>query len=143
MSANQATAAAQRIFLLLHRSFTQFLLHDAWPTFDVQGDAMLELAREQRRDADRLGEALVRAVGSVYVGQYPIQYGDLHFLNASRILVDWLAAERELVSRLEKEAAALAGSTDLLAQAARETVENEKGRLARLEAIAADLHVAV
>jgi hypothetical protein len=143
MSSPEVVAAAQRIFVLVHRSFTQFLLHDAWPNFDVRADEMLELAREQRCDADRLGEAIVRAVGTIYVGQYSMAYGDLHFLNASRILIDWLAAERELVANLEKESAALDGSTELLAQCAREVVENEKGRLARLETIASDLHVTV
>lgn len=125
----------QAVFIRLFRSYGQFLLHEAWPVFDVAEEPIRQVALEQREEATRLGELIVRETGTINTGQYPSRFGDLHYLNASRILLDWVPEQRALVAELEKDVSNFGSRDDVPARLVREILVREQEHLASLEQI--------
>lgn len=136
MTDNELLAILSRAFLRVFRSFANYLRENAWPNWDFGEEEMRRIAERQGADAQRLGRYIADRQGSVYTGNYPAEYGELHFLNASWILTDWIKAQKGLVAELESDVSLLVGSADPGADMLRETLQHAREDLATLRDLA-------
>lgn len=135
MNPNLRIAVLHRVFLALYRSFGQYI-RDAGSFFDVGEPVVRELIERQRADAERLGRMLADETGSLHTGAYPTEFGDVHFLNFSRVLTDWLPEQRKLIAELESLRASVAGLADTSTGLIDDILAHERDCLSKLEAIA-------
>lgn len=135
----RTVAVLNRAFVRLHRSLTQYLLREAWPELDVGESELRAIAERQSKDVERLGRFIVEEAGSVYPGNYPTEYGDLHYLNASYVLSDWIASQEKLIKELDADVRELAGPFDAGSALLREILAHERENLGTLRRIAASL----
>lgn len=135
MSSLEVIAILNRAFIRVYRSFGQYL-RDAVVVFDIGEQATFrDLIERQRHDANRLGTYIADQRGSVDTGGYPMDFGDLHFLNASRIVADWQLCQEQLVRELAADRAELGNSADPGVAMLDEIIAHERETLAKLRQI--------
>jgi hypothetical protein len=136
MNDNNVLATLNRAFIRVYRSFGQYL-YEAYPTLDIGADTIRSLWQRQADDARRLGEYIGERQGSVVTGTFPIDYADLHFLNASGVVADWICQQRKLIEQLKADRAALGDRNDPGVAILDEIIDHERESLARLQSLAA------
>lgn len=94
----------EEAFHLVATSFSQYMTH-AVPVFDIGEDVLPGLIARQRDDVNRLGRHLVATRGVADMGNFPLHYGDLHFLNTSYLLPQWRMSQELLIEQLERSRA--------------------------------------
>lgn len=134
MSQPDTLTVLNQAFVRIYRSFGQYL-REACIEFDVGEETVRELLQREANDAERLGTAIGARQGSVYTGTYPIEFGDLHFLNSSCILTDWLGHQRQLVEDLHSERSTMGEVDDPTVALLDEIIANERDALAKIEAL--------
>lgn len=109
-----AATILNHAFVRVFRAFGQYV-REACVQFDVGALELGPLLERQHADAERLGTLVADRFGAVYTGTYPIEFGDIHFLNCSHILGDWIRWQERLVAGLEGDRNDLArlGDPDL------------------------------
>ena len=135
MSDPGTLAVLNQSFVRVYRSFGQYM-QEAWPTFDVGEATIKSIIDRQATDAERLGKYLIGEQGTLYTGNYSLDFGDLHFLNSSRLLADWTIAQEQLVADLEADRARIT-TEDPGTQILEGIISNEKDHLAQLSELRA------
>jgi hypothetical protein len=135
---HRRNAAWIHSFVRLYRSFGQYV-QEACPTFDMGEPTVRAVIDRQRADAERLGRLIAERTGSIYTGTYPTSFADVHYLNFSRILDDWISFERHLIADLEKDQAVLTELGDLEMALMEEVVGHERENLRQLELLRSQL----
>lgn len=134
MTDRAAQVILNRAFLRVYRSYGMYL-REAWPAYDVGDEAVIQqIIDEENRDASRLGQHLTNHYGSADPGHYRMDIGDIHYINFSRILPEWIADQVKLVKGLETDLTALAGCADADGVALlNEILAHERSHLDRLQ----------
>lgn len=131
MTETEELAILNQAFVRVYRSFGQYL-REAAPVFDVGQDTIQAIIDRQYADAERLGTYVVQQQGNVYPGAYPIDLGEIHFLNSSYILREWIVAQEKYVKLLEGDLARVKCSESEGVALLTEIVKHEKEHLERL-----------
>lgn len=132
MTSPAALAILGRVFTRVYRSFGQYLAV-AWPVLDVDEEFYHTVIKDEKKLAEALGAHLYEQQGYVDPGNFPLQYGDVHYLNASRISRDWLGHQQLLVAALERDIAALPADTDARSrELCDQVLQRERETLAKL-----------
>jgi hypothetical protein len=97
-----AATILNHAFVRVFRAFGQYV-REACVHFEVGADSLGPRLERQHADAERLGTLLADRFGAVYTGTYPIAFGDIHFLNCSYIVGDWIRWQQQLVAGLEAD----------------------------------------
>lgn len=134
MTDRASLAVLNQAFVRIYRSMGQYLREAAATTFDVGESEIRTIWEEEANDAQRLGRYLAEHQGRVYPGVYPSAFGDLHYLNASRLLPDWAAAQTRLIEDLQALHAHIPPD-DPGGPILGEIIEHERDHLARLRAV--------
>lgn len=133
MKEAQAHAILNHAFVTIYRSYGMYL-REAWPNFDIGDEAMVQrITDEEERDAARLGQYIFERCGDVNPGHVRMNIGDIHYINFSRILPEWVADQQKVLKSLEDDCAALTGGPDPDGLAIlKEVLNHERAHLARL-----------
>ena len=123
-----------RAFVRIYRSYGQYL-HSASPEFDSATAAVVgPLITRQASDAERLGRHLVREQGNVLLGNFPMEFGKLHFLDARFLIPDWIEHQKTLIAELETDRSAIDGAVDSAGlELLDEALTHERDSLTQLE----------
>ena len=135
---SDSLANLNRAFVRIYRSYGQYLL-SAFPEFDSATVTVAQpLIARQTADVERLGRHLAREQGNVLLGNFPMEFGELHFLDASFLIPDWIEHQKRLIAELEADRSAGAGAEDSVGLALLdEALAHERDSLAQLEKLKA------
>lgn len=124
-------AILERAFTRVHRSLTQYVA-ESGAVYDVGEVEIRSMIARQKEDILRLGRYLMEQAGRIAPSNYPIEVGELNYLNVSYLLEDWIKQQKELLAGLAEDRAALFDATDGVA-IFDEIVQHERENLAVLE----------
>ena len=127
----QMNDALSRAFLRIYRSLGQYI-KGAVPRFDVGHDQILDIIEQQERDAERLGRFIVDQWGTLFTGGYEDEFANLHFVNASRLLEEWVPLQERVVAGLVKDREDVDDDTEA-AKLLDDIIAHERDSLTKLE----------
>lgn len=130
MTEHERLTILNHAFVRIYRSFGQYL-RLSYPSFDLSEKDILALVDRQAEDAQRLGKRIAERCGNVFTDTFPMEYNDMHYLNASRVLREWLPIQKSMVASLKDDLHRLGNDVD--APLLREIVQHEDECLRQLE----------
>jgi|GEM_PF-226087 len=137
--AQQYNRELNDVLIRLYRSLLQYA-GEAWPWSDVLAGAperiaVDELAAEQRREVDAIAEVLGERRWPIDAGNYPSQYGDLHYVALEHLLQEIIRDEEDLIDFIQ-EVAEKCGTSSPERRLLQEILQAERGHLRRLRELA-------
>lgn len=124
-----------RILATLNRSLAMYLADaDPWTQAgDEQAAAALaRIVEDQRRDVNRLAEAIIDSAAHVDPGQWPMEFTDLNFLSLEYLMQELIRHQREDVARIQRCTSLLASDRNAR-ELAEEVLGSEQAHLESLE----------
>ena len=138
MNSEQVVNVLHRLLITLYRSLPMFLTQA--PPWTKPGDeqalaTLANIVADQQRDCARLSEHIQALYGRVELGEFPMEFTNLHFLSLDYLLGELVRHQRRDVALIEQLAGQLQG--DVVARTlAEEILGSERAHLEQLEQLA-------
>ncbi len=97
MDADKSINILNRLLTVELRSLPQYLVSTAfWADHDDEKavQTVVRIAEDQRTMANRISQLIEKREGAVVVGEFPMEYTDLHFLALDYLIKRLIAAQR-------------------------------------------------
>jgi hypothetical protein len=138
MSDTASINTLNRLLTILHRSLPMYL-SEASP-WRQQGDeqaaaTLAQIVANQQRDCRRIAELVLERHGAIDLGEFPMEFTDLHFLSLDFLTKELVRYQKRVVADIENCVARLADDprAHTLAQ---EVLGSERAHLDLLEELA-------
>lgn len=127
-----------RVLQIQYRSLPRYLVYGSpWTQSNGNGSpaaaALENIVHDQEQMTERLADFILSHRGQPDVGDFPVEFTDLHFLSIDYLLRELLYYQQQDVSELERCVTALAGSEPEAQALAEEALGSERAHLESLE----------
>ena len=141
MTNAETVAVLNQVLQLQYRSLPRYLVYGS-PWTHANGadgqtrDALENIVHDQQRLTERLAELILDHRGSPDVGDFPMEFTDLHFLSLDYLLRELVYYQRQDIASLERCAADLSTAAAEAQAIVEEGLGSERAHLEVLEQLA-------
>lgn len=141
MSNAEIIDVLNRVLQVQYRSLPRYLVYGSPWTHtngaDSQAKATLEhIVHDQERMTERLAACILDLRGAPDVGEFPVEFTDLHFLSIDYLLRELVYYQRQDITELERCAAELSADDPEAQALVEEALGSERAHLEALEQLA-------